>query len=159
MHLNLPENLRIAVLQPPTTTNAAITSDYVSLKNAHRAWILFIFKQAVAHATVASIYEATVVAGSDGQAMTATQRIWCNEDISDDLNLLRAAADAASETLTADAADKLVIIEVDPAKLTAGYDCIAGHTTASSEATDFVTILALIEDRYPQALPPSSIID
>lgn len=159
MHLNLPENVRWVVGSPPVTTNAAVTGDYVSLKNAHRAWLIFVLKQAVAHATICSVMEAPVVAGTDGTAMTATQRIWCNEDISDDLNLLRAAADAASETLTADAADKLVIIEIDPAKLTAGYDCVAGKTSASSQPTNFVAMLYAIEDRYPQALPPSSIID
>lgn len=153
-----PENCKVVVGQPPTTTNAAITGDYVSMKNVHKAWVVFVFKQAVSHQTVCSIYEDDDVAGSTGAAVTATMPVWYNNDISTNDTLTR-GTDAATVTLAAGTTDQYVIMEVDPGILTAGDDCIAGHTTASSQSTDFVTILYVLEERYPSATPPTAITD
>jgi hypothetical protein len=155
--INLPANFKVVSGCAPTTTNAAVTGDYVSLKNCHKAWVVFHLKQAVAHATVCSIMKATAVAPTGGTAMTATVPNWLNDDVATDA--FAKGTDAASVTVTADAVDKIVIIEVDPSALGATYDCIAGKTTASSQATDFVAMLYILAPRYEQALPPAAITD
>jgi len=155
---NLAEVFKIVQGSPPVTTDGGVTGDYVSLKNAVKAAVIFNFTQAVAHATVCGINEATAVAPTGAQAMTATQKIWVNEDTAASDTLVK-ATDAASETLTADIKNKQVVMEIDPAKLTAGYDCIAATVSDSSQATNLVSITYLIETRYPQATPPAAITD
>ena len=153
-----PENCKHVVLQPPTTTNSAITSDYISTKNAIKVWIECVFKQAATHATVLTIKEATAVAGTSADSITAAMPNWKNADISTSDTLVK-GADAATVTLTAGTTDQHVIVEVDPSILSADHDCICAYTSASSESTNFVSIVAHILERYPQGTPPSAIVD
>jgi hypothetical protein len=155
---NLPSIFKIVQGTPPVTTTGGVTCDYVSLKNAVRAWIIAEFTQAVGHATVLGVNKATAVAPTGATAMTETQQIWVNEDTAASDTLVK-ATDAASETLTDDVKNKQVIMEIDPAKLAAGYDCIAATISDSSQATNFVSVTYLIETRYPQATPPAAITD
>jgi hypothetical protein len=52
----------------------------------------------------------------------------------------------------------LAVIEWDPAKHSAGYDCIT-LADSGGNAGNLVSVYALIAERYPQATPPSAIID
>jgi len=153
----LPEQFKIVQGKSPITTNTAVTGDYVSLKNVHRAWVIFNFTQAAAHATVASLLRSTAV-DTSGTAVTESVKIWCNEDTATSDTLV-AATDAASETLTADIKNKMVVMQIDPELLAATYDCIAGYVAASSESTNFVSMTYILEYRYAQATPPTAITD
>ncbi|KKM13619.1 hypothetical protein LCGC14_1714370, partial [marine sediment metagenome] len=46
MPFTLPENCKIVQLASPETTNGAKTSDVISLKNAHKVWIVVELTQA-----------------------------------------------------------------------------------------------------------------
>jgi hypothetical protein len=153
--LCLPQDLKIVVLEPPTTTSSAIDSDVISTKNFKKIWVVFNFKQAGSHATVCSIYQDTSVSGG-GSAISAVMPNWKNADISTSDTLTK-GTDAATVTLTAGATDQCVIIEIDPVILTDTYDCIHAHTTASSDGTNFVSITAYGLTRYPQGTPPTAI--
>lgn len=158
MAFSFPENIKTVVGKAPTTTNTAVTSDIVSLKGASKCWVELIFKQAVSHQTVITLYESDDVAGTTTSAISTTMPNWTNSDISTS-DTLTHNSDSATVTLAAGATDQHVIMQVDPSILTDGYPCIYAYTSASSQPTDFVTILFHIETGYPGDQPPSAIID
>lgn len=154
----LPEQFKIVQGKSPTATSSAVTGDYVSLKNVHRAWVIFELTQAAAHATVCSLMRATAVAPTDGTAVTELVKIWENEDTATSDTLV-AQTDAASIALTSEIKNKQVVMQIDPELLTATFDCIAGKTSASSESTNFVSMTYILEYCYAQATPPTAITD
>ena len=154
----LAENFKIVQLASPETTNTGKTSDYVNLKNCHRATIIVDLTQAVGHATAISLMKATAVAPTGATAVTATVNIWANEDCGASDSLV-AQTDAASFTVAADVKDKQVIFQIDPALLGATYDTIAAKSADSSQATNFWNVTAILEYRHQRSTPPSAIID
>ncbi len=156
--MNLPESFKIVQALAPVTTNGGKTGDYVSLKNCHKAHVVVNLTQAVGHATQLSIKEATAVAPTGAQAMTATVPIWENEDCAASDTLVK-QTDAANVSVSADIKNKQIVMEIDPAKLTAGYDCIAAVLSDSSQVSNIASITYLLETRYPQATPPPAITD
>ena len=156
--MNIPEVFKIVNGTPVATTNGGITCDYISVKNAHKVTIIVELLQAVSHETALGINEATAVAPTGASAVTETMPIWKNADVSSTDTLVR-GTDAATVSATAGATNQTLVLEVDPAKLTAGYDCIAATLSNSSQASNFATVTYLIETRYPQATPPTAITD
>ena len=156
--LCLPQDLKIVVGKHPTTTNGALTGDYISTKNFKKIWVVFNFTQAATHQTVCSIYEATDVTPTSADAVTAVMPNWYNQDTSTS-DALTKGTDAATVTLAAGTTNQIVIIEVDPVILSTDHDCIAGYTSASSESTNFVTMEYYGLTRYPQGTPPTAITD
>jgi hypothetical protein len=54
----------------------------------------------------------------------------------------------------------LLVFEWDPAKHTAGYDCITlAKGGAGGHSSNVVSAYAFLAERFPQATPPSAIID
>ena len=153
-----PENFKIVTGSPVATTNAGIVADYVSLKNARRCIIIAELLQAVGHATALGVNEATAVAPTGAAAMTALMPNWKNTNVAT-TDTLTHNADAATVACSANATNQLLVMEILPERLTAGYDCIAATLTASGQATNFATITYLLETKYPSATPPSAIID
>jgi hypothetical protein len=53
------------------------------------------------------------------------------------------------------------VFEIDPTRLdvTNGYDCIYFTIATSSQATNFVSATAYLQNAYAQATPPSAILD
>lgn len=158
MKTNLPFSHKIVSLSKgPVTTNGGITSDVVSLKNAIKATILISMTQAVGHATVFTLKQATDVAAAtnaDGPA----SRLWLNEDVASSDTLVAQTA-AAACTVTNNIKKKMIVFEVDPAALTDGYDCIYVDVSDSSQATNFADISVLIETNFQKATPPAAITD
>lgn len=149
LRTRIPEEAVPVVLTPPVTTNGGVTGDYISLKLAHMVYVVLTFTQAVAHATGIDITQATAVDGSDVKAITNTLPIWANEDISLTSVLVR-KTDAITYNLTADAKNKIVILQVDPAgfDVANGFDCMGLTIDDSSEATDLVSAVAYVVPRY-----------
>lgn len=141
----------------PVTTNGGVTSDVVSLKNAIKAWVVLQFTQAVGHATVVTLKQATDVAAGTN-ATGPSSNIWANETTAASDTLVKQTS-GTTYTLTADVKKKQVVIEVDPAAFTAGYDCLYFTVSDSSQATNFVAGQFFLETRYPQATPPAAITD
>lgn len=156
--MNIPETFKIVNGTPVATTNGGITCDYISVKNAIRVTIIAELLQAVSHTTALGINEATAVLPSGAAAVTAVMPIWKNADVSASDTLVR-GTDAATVLATAGATNQTLVMEVDPAKLSAGFDCIAATLDDSSQSTNYATVTYLIETRYEQATPPAAITD
>lgn len=159
MKLTLPQDMKLVVAAAPQTTNAAVTGDYVSLKNCSgRVWVLVSLTQAVAHATAITLEQATDVAGTGSTAITVAVPIWANEDVATS-DTMTAQTAAVSYTVGAAAKNMLVCFQIDAGTLDAGYDCITVKTAASSQATNFVSAVYLIDNKYGGASAPSVIVD
>ncbi len=159
MNLNLPEKFKfVDATAGPVTTNGGVTLDYVSLKNAIKAWIVLQFTQAVGHATVIQPQMATAVAPTGATSITSAVEIWQNADTATSDTLVRATA-ATSLTLTNDIKKKMVVIEIDPAEFGGSYDVLGCTISDSSQATNFVSGMYILQTRYGQATPPAAITD
>ena len=158
---SLPEEYKIVdVTAGCVTTNGGVTTDIVSLKNAHKAWLMFQLTQAVGHATALVPWQCTNVAAGGAKVLTNVVPIWANEDTAASDALVAQTA-AVNYTVTNDIKKKQVIFEIDPATLDVanGFDCIKVVIADSSQATDFVAGQFVLQERYKQATPPSAIID
>ena len=160
--ISLPENFKIvSATAGAVTTNGGITCDYVSLKNYHKAWIVAHFRQAVSHTTTLQPQVATAVAPTGAASITFSAKWWKNADIST-TDTLTAATAATSMACTAGATHQLIIVEIDPADMVAQgstYDVLGCTVSDSSQATNFVSVLYILEPRFAQATPPSAILD
>lgn len=155
----LPENYKI-VTAAPTAAGNAVAYDIISCKDAHKVWFLVYHQGTNDTDLTLSLVESTDVAGSTTTAVTATFPIWKNANVSSTTaDALSRQTDAASHAIDTGATyDQLVVIEWDPAKFSAGYDCIQ-LADAGGHASNYVTALAVIATRYPQADPPVAITD
>jgi hypothetical protein len=157
MNLSLPTRFKIATAFAPKTTNAALTSIPVTLKNAVKAWLILSFTNAVGFASAPTIKQATDIAiGTNAAGPTC--RIWANEDVAATDTLVAQTA-AALYTMAADIKLKLVVFEIDPASLTDGYDVVYCTIATSSQATNFVSGEWILQTNFAQATPPSAIVD
>lgn len=154
----LPEQFKIVNGTPVVTTTGGVDCDFISLKDAISVTIIAELLQAATHATALGVDEATTVAGGSAAAVTVVQNVWKNADVSATDTLVK-ATNAATIAATAGTTDQQLVMQFDPATLSAGFDCIRATLTDSSEATNFATVTYFIETRYPQATPPSAIVD
>jgi len=155
--ITLPEEFKIVdATAGPVTTNGGVTSDYVSVKNAKKAWIVLQFTQAAGNATVIQPQMATAVAPTGAASIAVVMRIWSNLTTAVSDTLVR-RTDATSYTLNADVAKKQVIIEIDIANLPDTYDVIGFTISNSGQATNFVSGQFFLEAKYQAATPPAAI--
>jgi len=156
---SLAQATKIVQMFNPQTTNGSLTSQVISLKNAHKVAIVFNFTQAVGHATTPTLLQATTIAAGTNKAGPSSM-IWANEDTATS-DLLVAKTAAASYAVTNDVKNKIVVFEVDPNSLdvNGGYDCIYFTIATSSQATNFVSATAYLFERYPGNQPPTAILD
>ena len=157
---SLTENFKIVTGTSPITTNGAVTADYVSLKNVNKAWIICTLTQAAAHATLLSPKQATAVAGTAVKVFTNTLKVNANEDISA-TDTLAVQTAAVNYTVTADIANKVVVFEIDPSDLDTAnnFDCITLLSAASTEATNFINVTYVLDMKYKEDVPPTTITD
>ena len=160
-NIYLPEHFKIVSASAGCrTTNGGVTFDTISLKNAHMVWIVAHFRQAVAHATTIQPVVGTAVA-SCATAITFVANWWKNVDVSSTDTLVKQTA-ATSMACDAAATDHLVVIQIDPAAVaaqSATYTALGGTIATSAQATNFVSAVYYIQERYPQATPPAAITD
>lgn len=138
----LPQELKHVVGLAPQV-DAELTSDIVSLKNFSKAWIKVTMAQGHAAQHTTTLMQSTVVAGTDGKAISNNVPIWSNLDISAADTL---TARTAAKTYQLDVAlkNKVVWFEIDPANaldVANDFDCIyvtsAGSNAANILAVDF----------------------
>ena len=156
MSFNIVQQAKLVEALKPQA-GAALTGDYVSLKNYKKAYVVVHVNQANAAQVAITIEKATDVGGSGTTPITAVVPIWANEDAvtSDEL-----AAQTAAVGFTTSAAtkDKIVVFEIDAAAL-AAYQAITVKTAASNAANITSALYLLVGARYQGATPPSAIID
>jgi len=156
-NISLPTKFKIVQAFAPKTTNAALTSQVVSVKLASKVWLVLHFTNAVGFASVPTLKQATDIAAGTNAAGPVS-RIWLNEDTATTDTLVAQTA-AASQATDANAKNKMVVFEIDPATLTDGYDCVYCTIATSSQATNYVAGEWWLQTNFAQATPPSAILD
>lgn len=136
---------------------AGVVGDYISLKYARKVTVIVNITQGAANTIAIGVNEATKVDGTGAAAITKVLRVWSNLDCAASDTLVK-RADAATYTTDAGVKHKQVVIEIDPALLSVGFDCMA-VTLGASGATNLASAQYVIETRYPQATPPAAIVD
>ena len=158
MHpFTLPEQALPILGLTPATDAAGRASAYVSLRNAHKAWAIFLITQGNAATVECSVNQAKDTSGTSAKAI-GTTRIWADLDTAT-LDALVRQTDAANFTTDAALKDKLVVIEIDPEELDIanGFSCVAMVTGASNVANITAGLLWLMPLRVQSDPPPSAL--
>jgi hypothetical protein len=154
---NLPIQVHPVLLSQPQTTNGGFTSGVCTLKQTLKAWLYVYLTNAVGFAQVLTPMQATNIAAGTNAVLPAVP-IWANEDtVATDTLVAQTAA--ANYTTGATAKNKVVIFEIDPAVLTAGYPCIYLILSNSAQATNFATVVAHLWQANQVATPTSAILN
>ena len=145
-----------------STLGAAGFTDYVCCKNAHS--VEFLIQHSGANdtdLTAIGLIEATDVAAGTAANVAVTFPIWSKDQAS---YLTSDGWDRETDAVAYTPLDPALKGDTrlwfywDPAKHTAGYDCIAVRAVGG-HASNFVVVTAFIKERYKQADPPSAIVD
>ena len=155
-NLQLPQGGLLINAWKPQVNTGALAGDWVSMKTAHKIWVVFHMAQGHAAQAVLSLYEATNVDGDDAQAITVSSHIWYNLDC--DTDIFTQADDADDYTLDIALKTKMVVFQFDASQLSAGFDCVKGYVAASN-ILNIIGCQYILDNRYKQATPPSVIID
>jgi len=144
----LPENVKIVEgLAPQIGAAAAVTSDYVSLKGYHKAYVVIHYNQGDATDITWNVTRATNVSAGSAAVMTETMRIWSNLACATNDTLVERTA-AVNYASGAAQTHKIIVFEVDPDSLTDTFDCIAGASTTAIAVTSTVAITYYLIPRY-----------
>lgn len=156
--LTIPEEVLPLAALDPAADAAGRNGRGVSLKNAIRAFVVFFINQGNAATVACSVEQCTAVAGTGNKAIPSVP-VWSNLDGSAGSDLTR-RTDAASYTTDAALKPKIVVFEIEPAKLdqTNGYDCIRAVTGASNVA-NITSAMILVQPAYPGASPGTFLTD
>lgn len=157
--IHIPQSLRPVEALAPAADAAGRTGDYISLKNAHRAYVVVHITQGNAATVALTIEQATSVAGGGTKAITVAVPIWANQDTATDDTIAR-QTDAVSFTTSAAVKNKVVIFQIAPdfLDLANGFDCITVKTGAS-HASNITQAMYFLDQRYPAAVPLTAITD
>ena len=154
---SLAENLKI--LKCYQGAADSVTCDVVSLKNIHKGWFVIVHSGSADTDLVLSLYEATDVAAGTNAAVTTACPIWADTDSGTTSDVIAATTAAYSYTIdTTLVPNQLVIMEVDPAILSDGYDCVY-LADSGGNASNVCTILFVGAPRYTGATLAAAITD
>ncbi len=153
------ENAAVISLLSPAADSGGRTSNYVSLSNAHKAFIVLYITQGNAATILLSPLQATDNLGTNSKAISAAP-IATNLD-ADTTPADQFTMQAAAATYTTDAGTKhkIVIFEIDPIEsmdMANKFNHIAVSTGASNAANITSALLILTPLRYAQLNPPNA---
>lgn len=156
---NLVENLKLIQGHEPVAANALGTADYICCKNFKKVWVVVHHYSGGGDTNlVVTFNEATNVAAGTTSAIATACPIWYNLDTSSGDTLTRATDGYTFTVDTGAGLDQIWVFEWDPAKHSAGYDCI-GLVSTDGNASNLVSVLYLGETRYASDSPPAAITD
>ena len=157
-NLTLPEAFKIIQGHEPAIASALLnTSDIISCKNFKKVWAVLSYTYVDGVDVVVTWNESTDVAGTGTTAITEVCPIWSNTDTAS-ADLLARETDAITFTIAhAGTKNQLWIVEFDPAKFSAGFDCFQIRMTGS--AAGIVDVLYIGEPRYQSDVVPTAITD
>lgn len=156
---SLAQNAKLVEVLAPAADAAGRNGTAVSLKNAHKAYLIAHITQGNAATILLTPQQCTTVAGGGAKAINAT-RVWANLDTSVS-DALAQAADAANYTTDAAVKNKIVVFEIEPASLdvAGGFDCVRLTTGASNAANITQATALLVPLRYDETTPSSARVD
>lgn len=157
MH-QLVENIKVIwAAEPKDYSGAAMTAEYVSLKNyAHLTIVIQTGAWGGGTAAV-TVNEATNVSADSAQALSFDYQ-W--NDVATSGTLVKTAV--TGDTFDLDTANKIYVIEIDASELDVvdGFDCVTLAVASPGVNADFYGVLYLLSGaRFAQATPPSAIVD
>jgi hypothetical protein len=145
---------------PIDTTGAAVSGDYVSLKNYEHLTIVIVQGAWAAGTPAVTLKQAVDVAGTSEKALSFT-KYWSGVALTQDLLTGPVAVVSDTFNLTA-TASTFTIIEVDSSALDVdnNFDCVRLGIASPGANADLICVVYILSfARYPQASPPSAIID
>lgn len=157
--LTLTEQVTPVRCLEPATDAAGRTGDWIDLKGATRAHVLFFVTQANAATILVTVLQAQAVAGTGSKVLTNNVPIWLVDDAATTDAWVSQTA-AKNLTTSAGLTHKLICFQVDPElcmDLANGFTCIT-ISTGASNAANLTSAVILVEQRYSQPLVPSLIV-
>jgi len=119
----------------------SVTCDVVCMKNMLKGWFVVIHTGSADTDLTLSLYEATTVAAGTNAAVSTACPIWADTDMGTSSDTLVAQTADYDWTIdTGNYPNQMLVIEWDPTKHTAGYDCIY-LADSGGNASNTVTIL------------------
>jgi hypothetical protein len=157
---SLPQQLKAVIGLAPAADAGGRTGTYVTLKNAHKAFIIVQITQGNAATVALTPFQAKNVAALSEKVLSNVVAIYANLDTGAS-DLLVRATDAVNYTTDAGVKNKMIVFEIDPGSLDTnnGFDCITIKTGASNAGNITSALYLLGPHRYPGAAMPSAIID
>lgn len=130
--MNLVENFQIVEAITPQA-GAAITGDYISLKNANHVTVLVHIAQGHADPVAITIEQATAVAGTGSKAIAKDVPIYLVADAATS-DLFVAQTPGVGLSSGAALKHKIIAFEIDAEDLdvAGGFDCLTVKTAASN---------------------------
>ena len=132
--MNLVERTKIVEAITPQA-GAAITGDYISMKNANHVTVLVHVNQANAATMAITLEQATKVDGTSSKAIATAVPVYLVADAATSDAWVR-QTDAVGYTTTAGTTHKVIAFEVDAEDMdvAGGFDCLTVKTAASNAA-------------------------
>lgn len=164
MGITLVENMKVVTaLAPGEGADAATYSRGICLKYIHRLFVIVNYVDTGVGATITLWRDTDVGMATANLALLGNNvRIWANED-TDATDTLVRQADGIGYTFGDGSTSQQVVFEVDPSTLglTAGnvqYDCLDVYFDFMPIG-EHASVEYIAMTRYPQALPPSIIVN
>jgi len=146
---NLPERLKYALLYQGVANG--VTCDVVSMKTLHKGWFLITHTGSTDVDLTLTLMEATDVAAGTNAAITTVCPIWVDLDAGTTSDVVSKTTSAYAYTIdTGVAPSQVVMIEIDPAILSDGYDCVYLADSGGS-GSNYCTIQFFGAPRYTGA--------
>ena len=163
----LPQNAKIVQAFLPAH-GAALTGDWVSVKNYHKAMLIVTVATGASDvATVIAVDKATSVAAANESTGITLNNFWTIESISatapaSDLMTKGTAAAYISIGATQQSLGHMAVADIDCGELPDSsyeYDCLQANISSSNAAHFIGAVWVLYEPRYAQSPPPTAITD
>jgi hypothetical protein len=157
--LHLIERSKTIGLLKPAADAAGRTGRWVTIKDAHRTWLIAYMDQGNAATIALTPKQATAVAGTGIKNLVNNVPIWTILDLAASDAWVR-QADGVTFTTDAGVKEKLVAFEIEAAALDVpgGFDCVTLVTGASNVA-NITSALAVLDSRYGQVTIPTAVTD
>ncbi len=137
----------------------AVDCDVVSMKNFHRGAFIVAHRGAADTDLVLTVKEAKTVAKGDAQTVANNVDIYIDTDVGTTSDVLLQTTAAKTYTIdTGVAPDQLVVFEIDPDALSAGFDCVYLDDSGGN-ASNTVNITFVGVPRYPGYPLASAIVN
>ena len=153
--LNIPEMVKVSKLYQGLAN--AVACDVVDMSDFLKGWFVVIHSGAADTDLVLTLYEATDVTAGTNAAVTKACRIWHDTDMGTSSDtLVETTADYDYTIDTGNYPNSMVVMEIDPAILSAGYPCVY-LADSGGNASNYCTILFMGVPRNMSASLPSAI--
>lgn len=166
-YISFPENIFIMHGLPPSSAaGGALTSIPISLKYVNKLWAVCGVHTPTSAQVAIVLQTDELVAFGSAAAFPATLHnvpIWVNL-AADTTDTYARVADGVGYTTAADALAKTIIFEIDPAVIrttatAATSEDVFRVSFTAVAAGDWVDVIYVVQPRYPQAIPPTLILD